>query len=366
MRSPSRDSSGTHRADTISCAASNQLTSASAMLEVVGDVAEDRRVVALQDAAGDLDADEETDDAAPRAGWAGGAVARWWSIRRILGSLTGSRSIRRRYQRTPSRTSSTPRCSSYEWIACALGRDHPERREAVDPLADLGEEARVGGRHHHVRRGDRVGEHLADRATRAAGTRRRRSGTPGSARRPRRPRSAPARRRSPCGRARARASTVSPTMIRTLTPASAVEAITFSAGEPDRVVTATVVRVIAADSAPAATSARVSTGAQPGGVGHQRAQRRGHVRRDPPHQLDASAPGRWPATGACPGAGSRGPAGRSAVHSTGVDACPPRPSTTRRREVTPFSVTPITAIGGSTPGTRGARRRRPRRGRTTA
>ena len=31
--------------------------------EVVGDVGEDRRVVALQDAAGDLDADQEADDA---------------------------------------------------------------------------------------------------------------------------------------------------------------------------------------------------------------------------------------------------------------------------------------------------------------
>ena len=54
--------------------------------------------------------------------------------------------------------------------------------------------------------------------------------------------------------------TVSPTMTRMLSPALAVEAITLSAGEPDRVVAATVVRVIAAASGPAATSARVSTG----------------------------------------------------------------------------------------------------------
>ena len=36
--------------------------------------------------------------------------------------------------------------------------------------------------------------------------------------------------------------------------------MTLSAGEPDSVVTANVVRVIAADSGPAATSARVRTG----------------------------------------------------------------------------------------------------------
>ena len=54
--------------------------------------------------------------------------------------------------------------------------------------------------------------------------------------------------------------TVSPTMIRMLTPARAVLAMTLSAGEPDSVVTATVVRVIAADSGPAAIRARVSTG----------------------------------------------------------------------------------------------------------
>jgi hypothetical protein len=46
----------------------------------------------------------------------------------------------------------------------ALGPGHPEGGEAVDVLADRGEVARVGGRHHHVGRGDRVGEHLADAA----------------------------------------------------------------------------------------------------------------------------------------------------------------------------------------------------------
>ena len=54
--------------------------------------------------------------------------------------------------------------------------------------------------------------------------------------------------------------TVSPTMTRMLMPARAVDAITLRAGEPDRVVTAKVVRVIAADSGPAATRALVSTG----------------------------------------------------------------------------------------------------------
>ena len=49
-------------------------------------------------------------------------------------------------------------------------------------------------------------------------------------------------------------------MMRRLTPAVALEAITLSAGEPDSVVTAIVVRVIAAGSAPAASRARVSTG----------------------------------------------------------------------------------------------------------
>ncbi len=34
----------------------------------------------------------------------------------------------------------------------------------------------------------------------------------------------------------------------------------------------------------------------------------------------------------------------------GVEAWPPRPSAVRRRDVTPFSVTPMTATGGSTPG----------------
>ena len=62
-------------------------------------------------------------------------------------------------------------------------------------------------------------------------------------------------------------------MIRMLTPAVAVEAITLRAGEPESVVTATVVRVIAADSGPAASRARVSDGAEPAGVGQQRPQR---------------------------------------------------------------------------------------------
>jgi hypothetical protein len=81
--------------------------------EVVGDVAEDRRVVALQGAAGQLDADEEADDC-------GEAAHR--GTQPAGGAQRGSLSISRRYQRMPSRNASTPRCSSYEWIdsRCAL------------------------------------------------------------------------------------------------------------------------------------------------------------------------------------------------------------------------------------------------------
>ena len=45
----------------------------------------------------------------------------------------------------------------------ALRLGHPERGEPVDAGADRGEEPRVGGGHHDVRRGHRVGEHLGDR-----------------------------------------------------------------------------------------------------------------------------------------------------------------------------------------------------------
>ena len=54
--------------------------------------------------------------------------------------------------------------------------------------------------------------------------------------------------------------TVSPTRMRRLTAAVALEAITLWAGEPERVVTAIVVRTRAAGSGPAASSARFSSG----------------------------------------------------------------------------------------------------------
>jgi hypothetical protein len=79
---------------------------------------------------------------------------------------------------------------------------------------------------------------------------------------------------------------VSPTITRTLMPARADEAITLRAGEPDSVVVANVVRVMAADSGPAATSALVSTGPETVGVAHQWLEGARGVRGQPPEQLD--------------------------------------------------------------------------------
>ena len=87
--------------------------------QVVGDVAEDRGVVALQDAAGQLHADQETDDPAE-------VQRRCRDLSHVTGHAvtgpSGSLSIRRWYHSTPSAKASTPMCSSYEWIAwrCAL------------------------------------------------------------------------------------------------------------------------------------------------------------------------------------------------------------------------------------------------------
>ena len=74
--------------------------------QVVGDVAEDRRVVALQDPARDLHADQEADD----RGEPGDARSGRGRCRCV--GHAGSLSIRRVYQRMPSRKSSTPMCSS--------------------------------------------------------------------------------------------------------------------------------------------------------------------------------------------------------------------------------------------------------------
>ncbi len=75
-------------------------------------------------------------------------------------------------------------------------------------------------------------------------------------------------------------------MIRMLTPARAVLAITLSAGDPESVVIANVVRVVAAVSGPAAIRIAGEQRAQPVGVRQQRAQPRRGVRRHPPEQLD--------------------------------------------------------------------------------
>ena len=79
--------------------------------EVVGDVGEDRRVVALQDPAGDLDADQEADDADQVRGDDVALLARRGHRVGEVGHL-GSLSISVRYQATPSMRSSIPRCSS--------------------------------------------------------------------------------------------------------------------------------------------------------------------------------------------------------------------------------------------------------------
>ena len=122
---------------------------------MVGDVAEDRRVVALQDAAGDLDADQEADD---RDQAVDGLPAA--SGVPMVGHH-GSLSIRRWYQRDAGDEVVDADVLVVGVDGLALGLGHPERREPVDPVADRGEVARVGGGHHHVRRGHRVGEDLA-------------------------------------------------------------------------------------------------------------------------------------------------------------------------------------------------------------
>ena len=125
--------------------------------------------------------------------------------------------------------------------------------------------------------------------------------------------------------------------------------MTLRAGEPDRVVTATVVRVIAAVSGPAASRARVTTGRMRAALamsGRTASGACGAIRRN--SSIVAS--------GVLAGSGERSSRrialARRAVGPirAGVAAWPPRPSTRSSREVVPFSVTPMAPIGAATPG----------------
>ena len=168
----------------------------------------------------------------------------------------------------------------------ALRLGHPERCEPVDPVADLGEEPRVGGRHHDVRRGHGVGKHLGDRGldqrerlvvdTARSGSARCCSTTSiwtwSSSTVLRTCSSTPA--------------TVSPTMIRMLTPALAVRGDHVERGRAgergDRERRARHRRRLRAGGDQRAGEHRP----EPGGVGHQRSQRARGVRRHPAQQLD--------------------------------------------------------------------------------
>jgi hypothetical protein len=147
--------------------------------------------------------------------------------------------------------------------------------------------------------------------------------------------------------------TVSPTITRTLSPAFAVEAITLRAGDPLRVVVATVVRVIAAASGPAASSARVTTGASRSARPSNgfRTGRSGSGTCGARRRISSRV-----GAGAEAGKGAfstrRIARARRAVGPlrAGVEACPPRPSATSSSDVVPFSVTPTTPNGAFTPG----------------
>ena len=99
-------------------------------VEVVGDVAEDRRVVALQDAAGELDADQEADDrdeAVDRLGRlraVGGRGSSRGSSR--SGAGTSARRRRRRRPRGARRRSGSPRAAPWSSGTARTGR--PGRR----------------------------------------------------------------------------------------------------------------------------------------------------------------------------------------------------------------------------------------------
>ena len=143
--------------------------------------------------------------------------------------------------------------------------------------------------------------------------------------------------------------TVSPTITRTLMPARADEAITLRAGEPDSVVVANVVRVMAADSGPAATSARVRTGRRRSALPISGLSGSGAC----PDSLRNSS---TVVSGTDAGIGLRSTLRMARASRAvgpflaGVDACPPRPSTRSTTLVVPFSVTPIAPTGGLIPG----------------
>ena len=140
-------------------------------------------------------------------------------------------------------------------------------------------------------------------------------------------------------------------------PARAVEAITLRAGEPDSVVVANVVRVIAADSGPAATSALVSTGRSRSALAISGLRRQRGVRGEAPEQLDGRVGDATPASGARSTRRMARASRAVGPNLAGVEACPPRPSTRSTTLVVPFSVTPIAPTGGLMPGERVARDR---------
>ncbi len=125
--------------------------------------------------------------------------------------------------------------------------------------------------------------------------------------------------------------------------------MTLIAGEPDSVVIAKVVRVIAAVSGPARSSARVRAGFNRSALASR--GRSGRV-----------ACGARRRNSSIVGAGRLAAMGersrrviaraRRAVGPilAGVEAWPPRPSTRSSIDVAPFSVTPTTPIGARTPG----------------
>ena len=160
---------------------------------------------------------------------------------------------------------------------------------------------------------------------------------------------------------------MSPTRMRRLTAAVALEAITLWAGEPESVVTAIVVRTRAAGSAPAASSARLSSGCSRRALANSGRSGSGCVRCDPARTSRASARGARRRTAASPGVRRPGRSARSGrpepVSRSGRRGprrgarwwwCPSR----RRRSTPERRLRPR--------GTPGARSHRPRRARTTA
>ena len=314
--------------------------------EVVGDVAEDRRVVALQDPAGDLDADEEADDR-------GRGRARGVGRDVVVGrGHPASLSISRGYQRTPASEVVDADVLVVAVDALALGLGHPERREPVDPLADRGEEARVGGRHHHVRRGHGVREQLADR--RRSSSSKAASSVGGD-----RARLVGVERRSTVIESSATAlrtcsvaeATVSPTRIRRLTAARGARG--------DHVVCRASRRAWSPPSsyapsrpAPGRPPAAPASAAAAAGAALAKSGRSGsgRVRRDPREHLDGrrraarAGNGRFSSRTTARAIRAVGPPG------AGVDECPPRPSARSSSVVVPFSETPMTPSGGCDPG----------------